>query len=197
MSHIDPSNPFASPLEQSRPAPETPSEAEVVRRQYLNHEASVQSMGLLFILGGAFGCVLAVIYGGGTFMAITQAEGELLLAGVAIAGVVFLLVGGLSAWQLWTGWKLRQLDGVARLSAIIISAIGLLGFPIGTLIIAYFLYLAASSKGEYVLSKEYAEVRRATPHIRYKTSIVVWILLGLVLFLLGVGCLGAILASMG
>jgi hypothetical protein len=59
--------------------------------------------------------------------------------------------------------------------------LGLIGFPIGTLISVYFLYLLLSQKGAYVFSPEYAQVIAATPHIQYKTSIVVWIFLGLLL----------------
>ena len=76
------------------------------------------------------------------------------------------------------------------LIAIVLSAIGLLGFPIGTLISAYFLYLLVSEKGKVVFSDEYKEVIRKTPHIRYKTSIVVWIFLGLLLLLIGLGLVG-------
>jgi hypothetical protein len=35
-----------------------------------------------------------------------------------------------------------------------------------------------------VFSREYQDIIRQTPHIRYKTSVVVWIALGIVLFLL-------------
>jgi hypothetical protein len=43
-----------------------------------------------------------------------------------------------------------------------------------------------------VFSDEYQAVIRQTPHIKYRTSIVVWICFGLLLLLLGAGILAAI-----
>jgi ABC-type multidrug transport system permease subunit len=57
----------------------------------------------------------------------------------------------------------------------------MLGFPIGTLINAYILYLFLSKKGRTVFSPGYQEVIAATPDVKYKTSIVVWIFIALVL----------------
>ena len=69
------------------------------------------------------------------------------------------------------------------------SVVGLIGFPIGTLISGYILYLLWGKKGRVIFSPEYQAVIAATPHVKYKTSIVVWILLGLVvvLILAGIG----------
>ncbi len=75
--------------------------------------------------------------------------------------------------------------------AIIILAIGLLGFPCGTVISAYLLYLLFSPKGELVFSDPYEEIIQGTPHIKYKTSIIVWIFL---FILIGV-ILAAIIAT--
>lgn len=149
------------------------SGAEETRNQYIKHEASVKSIGLLYYLGG----------------------GALLIAGVATLGtalsrggkpeafvssVVFVLLG---AVQIWTGTGLRKLRSWSRVVAGILSGIGLLGFPLGTIINGYILYLLFSQKGKIVFSPEYQEVIQQTPHIKYKTSIVVWILLGLVVLL--------------
>lgn len=46
-----------------------------------------------------------------------------------------------------------------------------------------------------VFSPYYKEIISQTPHIKYKTSIVVWIFLGLLLALLGLGIVGAIFAG--
>ncbi len=75
--------------------------------------------------------------------------------------------------------------------SIIISAIGLLSFPCGTLISACLLYLFFSYKGEMVLSDRYEEIIQGTPHIKYKTLIIVWIFL---FILIGV-ILAAIIAT--
>lgn len=82
---------------------------------------------------------------------------------------------------------LRGLQSSARVVAIIFSVIGLLGIPIGTLINGYFLYLLLGQKGTYVFSEEYARVRAATPHIKYKTSIWVLVVVALLVLLVVIG----------
>lgn len=83
--------------------------------------------------------------------------------------MVISLVAGLilaySVFRLWTGLQLCFLQPGARVPVIVLSAIGLLGFSIGTIVSAYFLYLVAGAKELYVLSPAFAEVRRSTPHI--------------------------------
>ena len=96
--------------------------------------------------------------------------------------VVFL---GLAALQIWAGIGLRRLSPWARIPSGILSGFGLLGFPIGTLINGYILYLLFSKKGTTVFSEEYKRAIAQTPHIKYRTSLVVWILLGLLLLLIG------------
>jgi hypothetical protein len=83
------------------------------------------------------------------------------------------------------------------MGGIVLSCFGLLGFPIGTLISAYFLYLLSSQKGVYIFSPEYARVIAATPHIKYKTSIIGWILLGILVFFIGLGIIGLMVSVIG
>ena len=94
---------------------------------------------------------------------------------------------GLGLLQGYAGWGLRKFQGGARIIAIIFAVIGLIGIPIGTLISVYFLYLLCSAKGSVVFSDEYEDVIRQTPHIKYKTSIVVWIFLGLLILVFAIG----------
>jgi hypothetical protein len=72
-----------------------------------------------------------------------------------------------------------------------LSAIGLLSFPCGTLISACLLHLFFSHKGEMVFSDRYDEIIQGTPHIKYKPLIIVWIFL---FILIGV-ILAAIIAT--
>jgi hypothetical protein len=44
-----------------------------------------------------------------------------------------------------------------------------------------------------VFSEEYQRVIAETPHIKYRTSIVVWILLGLLLLLIAIAVLAALI----
>lgn len=148
----------------------TSNSAELIRKENLKHEASIKSVGLLYFLAAAF-LLLAGL------MSAISGQGEGILIG--------LLLIVLGAAQLWVGIGLRSLKPWARIPTAILSGIGLIGFPLGTLINGYILYLVLSAKGKTVFSEDYQRVIEQTPHIKYRTSIVVWILLGLLLLLIG------------
>jgi hypothetical protein len=174
------------------------SQAELIRKSHLSHEANIQSFGCLYTLGGILGILGAIFYIGlGIFV---MAGGENPQAGVnpMAAGIMTTLIGvvflAIAVAQLFAGRSMQTLNPSGKILAIIISAIGLLGFPCGTLISGYLLYLLVSAKGEMVFSSAYKEVMQATPHIRYRTSIIVWIFLFL---LIGVILLGIIAAIIG
>lgn len=166
---------------QSLPA----SNAEQTRSTYLKHEASVKSIGLLYFIGGT---ILAL---GGIAMVIGLLAG----AGKADSVIVAFLCLVLSAIQFTLGTGLRGLKAWVRIPTGILAGIGLLGFPLGTLINGYILYLLFSQKGSMVFSPEYREVIAQTPHMKYKTSIVVWVLLGLVLLLIAIGVIAAVFSK--
>lgn len=153
--------------------------AEETRKQYLKHEASVKSAGFLYYLGG----VAMFLIGLGGILAVRP-------GGVEIVPSFFLVVLGVG--QFWTGTGLRRLKPWARIPTGILSGIGLIGFPIGTLINGYILYLVFSQKGKMVFSEEYRTVIEQTPHIKYRTSIIVWIVLGLLLALILFGLTAAL-----
>ncbi len=154
---------------------------EDIRKEHIKHEASVTSIGILYYLGGVGLLLMAIV----TFFSNAAASrgGEAI-----ILSIIFLMLG---AGQLWVGFGLRRLRKWARIAAGSLSGIGLFGFPIGTIINAYFLYLLFSQKGKMVFSDEYRAVIEQTPHIKYRTSIIVWIVLGLLLLLIAIGIFGA------
>src|SRR5690606_39569288 len=80
--------------------------------------------------------------------------------------------------------QLRALKPWARIAGIVMAILGLFGFPIGTLINGYILYLLLSQKGRRIFQPDYAHIVAATPEVKCRTSIVVWIILGI--FLLGI-----------
>ena len=96
------------------------------------------------------------------------------------------LLGALGALELWLWSGLRKLRRNVRVPAMILAGFGLLGFPVGTIISAYILYLLGSQKGVQVFSDEYAQVIAATPHIKYKLSIVTKVFLVILVVLLAV-----------
>jgi hypothetical protein len=144
--------------------------SEQIRKDHISHEASIKSVGLLYFIGAAF-----MILGSIAIIAAGQA--------VALALAVVYLV--LSGAAIWAGIGLRRLRPWARVVSGIISGLGLLAIPIGTVINAYILYLLFSKKGATIFSPDYQRVIAETPHIKYKTSIVVWVVV--VILLLGCG----------
>ena len=157
-------NPYAAPA--ARVDDFGPNaEAEAIRRAHVNHEAAIKSVGVLYYLGGA----VATLVGAGSL--IGAASGA---QGAAIMALVLLPLG---AGQFFAGYGVRALRPWGRILGCVISAVGLLGFPIGTVISAYILYLFLSKKGRTIFAPGYQDVIAATPHVKYRTSIVVWIFL--------------------
>lgn len=172
-------NPYAAPAARVADIGANP-QADAIRRAHINHETSIRSVGLLYYLGA-----VAVTLGG-----------LMMLIGISVrddvwTAVILLLLG---AVQIFAGWGVRALQAWGRAVGSVLSVIGLLGFPVGTLINSYILYLFFSKKGRTIFSPAYLEVIAATPEIKYRTSIVVWILLGLVIALIAVAIVAPMLA---
>jgi uncharacterized membrane protein YphA (DoxX/SURF4 family) len=170
-------NPYAAPAALVDDVPANP-EADAIRRAHINHEASIKAVGFLYYLGG----VLLTVGGIASLVGAPRAA-----AGAAIA--LLLVVVGIG--QLFAGWGVRSLRPWGRIVGCVLSAIGLLGFPIGTLISGYILYLLLSKKGRTIFTPGYQEVIAATPHVKYRTSIVVWIFLALIVGLILFAAFGA------
>ena len=161
------------------------ADAEAIRREHIKHEASVRSIGALYFISGAVlllvgvGAVLSVGLGRGAF-------GVLEVAALVIYtafGVLSIVVGrGIRALQPW-----------ARTTCIVLSVIGLIGIPVGTLVSGYILCLLLTAKGKRLFEPDYPAIIAATPHIKYRTSVIVWIFVGLLILLI----LALVLATLG
>jgi len=81
---------------------------------------------------------------------------------------VLLLALGIA--QFFAGWGVRGLRSWGRIIGCVVSGIGLLGFPIGTVVNGYILYLYLSKKGRTIFAPEYQDVIAATPHVKYRAS---------------------------
>jgi hypothetical protein len=169
-------NPYAAPAAPVDDVPVNP-EAEAVRRAHINHEASIKAVGALYYLSGA----LATL---GALAALLGAQSE------PSAAVPALLIA-LGVGQLFAGWGVRALRPWARIVGCVLSAIGLVWVPIGTLINGYILYLLVSKKGRTIFSTEYQDIIAATPHVKYRMSIVVWIFLALLVGLILIAAFAA------
>jgi hypothetical protein len=164
-------NPYAAPSEYSLPGTQ-PSEDERIRRNHLNAELNIKGIGLLYFLGGILTIVsLLATNRNASQLPPGSAEATGYLIGTALVPLTFLILG----------YGLRKLNTFARIIAGILSTFGLLGFPIGTVISIFFLYCLFSKKGRFVTTAGYKEVIARTPHIKRKTSVVVWIFLALLI----------------
>lgn len=159
--------------------------AIAMREEYLGHEASLRGMALLFYLSGIF----ILFMGIAVVLPVFVEGGDSLPIGIGIA-LLFVLLG---VGSIYVGYGIRQLRKGVVVPACILSAIGMLNIPVGTLLNGYMLYLLLSAKGKVVFSERYAEVRGLTPEIRPRTSIVVWVVLGLLVLVI----LGAVIGAMG
>jgi hypothetical protein len=170
-------NPYAAPL-AAEPASIAESDAEVVRREHLSHEASVKSIGFLFYFGGGF---LLIAFCAPLLMI----DGPRAWTLWAVAWMTIAV--GLAMGQICCGYGLRRLRKWARIPSSFLCALGLVNAPIGTLISVYLLYLLLSNKGKTVFSDDYQLVIQQTPHIKYRTSrlmiLVLVILIGVLIAL--------------
>jgi len=164
-------NPYSPPRARVDDVAQADSEAEEIRQEHIKHEAAIRSVGILYYLSGG----LMVLLGGamlfGSFATTLGALG----AGLSI------VYAGLGVLMLFVARGVRKLESWARTTTIVLAAIGLLGFPVGTLINGYILYLMLSKKGKRIFADDYKDIIEATPHVKYRTSIVVWIVLGILL----------------
>lgn len=166
-------NPYAPPKANVEDIVPATSEAEAIRREHIKHEASVRSVGMLYYISGTLVFLVGVAM---LVASLTRtAEQSFLLT---LLGIFYLLLGGFS---IYVARGLRKLLPWARTACIVLSVIGLLGFPIGTLISGYILYLMLAKKGKRIFESDYLGIVAATPDVKYRTSIIVWIFLGLLL----------------
>ena len=166
-------NPYAPPEARVDDVSDAPAGAEAVRREYIKHEAAVRSIGVLYYFGGVATMFVSIAL----LAAIASGASNLNSVFIIVMAIVYL---GLGALSFFVGRGIRQLASWARTTVTVLSVIGLLGFPIGTLINGYILYLLHCAKGKRIFEPDYAAIVAATPFVKYRTSIVVWILLGLV-----------------
>jgi len=141
--------------------------AEQTRRAHLSHEASVRSVGGLYLLGAVLVSLL--------LLGITITPVVRIGLGELVIMLTCVVLGGVAGWGVlrWKFW--------ARFLAGVVALFGLLAFPVGTLINGYILYLLFSKKGATVFSAEYQRIIAQTPHVKHRTSVVAWVALGLIL----------------
>jgi len=159
-------NPYAPPKANVEDFSGATSDVERVRLEHIKHEASIRSVGTLYYIGG----FLMLFAGISMFIAVDPTEPML-----RPLGAFYLLLGAVSVVVAWGMRRLRRWAGGASIG---LSGVSLLAFPVGTIVGAYVLYLLLSAKGRRIFASDYADIVAATPNIKYRTSIAVWIALG-------------------
>ncbi|MES2594632.1 MAG: hypothetical protein V4662_04825 [Verrucomicrobiota bacterium] len=140
------------------------SEAEAIRRDHLQIEATIKTAGTLHYIG-------MVLFGG---------LGLVMFAEGGALGLAFLLVGSTMGI---VGYDLRHLNAGARWPALIISSIGLLIFPVGTIINGVILANLMNAKARTVFTSDYKVIIAATPHVDHglsRLAILTLVLVGLI-----------------
>lgn len=184
------------------------NDAEVLRRRYLKHEASVKSIGLLHYFGA---CIWTLAVVGAAVLIVRATEDvELRLRYVGAAA----LYGSLAALNFALGRGVRRLQTWARWTDVVLTAALMALVLLGTIMTAvtaspaaaapnvvwllfnaYILSLLLSAKGRMVFSPEYRAAVELTPHIRYKTSPIVKIACAVLVAVLVVALLGVALVG--
>ena len=153
-----------------------------IRKEHIGHEASIRGVALLYYFVSVF---IGLGSLGFLFLAVSQETSRLRF----LILTAFLL--GLAVLYAVLARGIRRLKPWSRTPATVLACIGLLGFPLGTLINGYILYLLHSERGKTIFSPEYQQVVLQTPEVRYKTPLVLWILLILVISLFLIGMIAA------
>lgn len=176
-------NPYAAPQAEITPGTAGAIEgAEQIRRQLLSHEASLRSIGTLYLIGAYLGGFMTLIMLVAVVLIPLFQQQEFQDLGLMI--VLLVVYGFFSFVSYYLGRGLRNLDPKVRTGVTIFSVLGLLGFPFGTLINGYILYLLHCEKGKRVMSAEYQRIVAQTPHIKYRTP--TWLVILLVLMIAGI-----------
>jgi len=200
-------NPYATPQAPvGNMPPET--EQEVIRRRYLTHETAIKSVGFLF-------CFVGFIAGLAGLMALvkhvhlmTSAE-RIVVVMILGLGLLYFVVGiGLRYLMSWAKALVAIIFGIVivpfsfRIAhdfilsrAFVLRFVDLIVFVIATIINGYVLYLVSCKKGKFVFSDEYQIVILDTSDLKYKTPVVLWIFVLLLLFLLAFKIVSAVFGS--
>lgn len=191
-------------------------EAEMIRREHINHEVSIKTLGTLYYFGAFLLALMTVgifIAGSGLIpmnLANDPNVTPRMMQGILLGLGVFYLA--LTVLQGFLGYGLRALNVWARWTVVVITALGLIyllvvglflavASPIaglvvlalGGLIPGYIMYLMVCSKGSVVFSPEYKQVIRMSPQVQAQTSLLVKIALGILVLLIVLVVVGAMM----
>jgi len=175
------------------------AEAVITRKKYLKHEAAVRSVGSLYYFCAACYALFAV--------ALLASE----RANVTACAVGLSFLVPLGAAFFWAGRGLRQVNRKVKPLATVLAVLVLVGgcctliarsagtsgggMLVAIVLYAYVLYVILSAKSKVVFSEGYKAVIEATPSIRYRTPVLVWVCVSLLVCLFLAALLLAIFAK--
>lgn len=166
------SNPYAAP-QSVLDHKELADRPAKIRFEHLSTETAIKNVGGLMAFGAFVG--LATLLPTRTVPAPAESqEYAALLAAVCV-------------FQLLVGVCMARLQSWTRIPGVLLSAIGLLRFPLGTLFCLLFLYYLMSKKGRFVLSRDYRAIVAATPEVKQHTSAAIYVLLFILLVAAALG----------
>lgn len=161
-------NPYAS-----HPISQQSLTAQQSRESYFGLESKLRSAGAIFFFPSIFG-----LFGGSILIVIgilmLQMKNQPTGRGVLVIGLG-IAIGGIAYYLFVICERLRSLSPKARKPAIVISTVGLLGFPFGTLASVYMLSLLLGERGRFVFSEQYQTLRAKTPELKYRQTGVDWL----------------------
>lgn len=177
-------NPYEAPQTFDAPS-QSITEAERIRKEHINTEASIKAVGTLYYLV----CAMAMLSIYGMLSSRPSAQAPFVAILVVVIILFFFTARGVRKFKLWAQIVVGALSGLAFVAYIASGVVLLInggfgssgdmvGMVVGTLINGSILRLVFGKKGRTVFSAPYKEIIAATPHIKYKTSKVIWILLG-------------------
>lgn len=182
------SNPYAPPESTAAPTvPDGLSYMERDRTEHRVHEARVRILGIVFLLQG--GSRLVSTGAALAWLVFTPQAGE----GWPQLGVWLGVFGVTAALSLVGGGAMHQLKPWGRWVGLALSAVSLASFPVGTLLGVWGGILLLTPKGRRVFSPDYAAVRAATPHLRWRPKTASLIGAAVVGSLVLFGCAGLLL----
>lgn len=163
-SSEEPENPFAVSQVEFTAAGEASgmTDAARIRMEHMNAEASVRAIGGLQIFGAVIILLVSVA----------------MVARGGVSGPEPILLG-LSVLGFFIGRGLRNLQNWARITAAVLSLPGIMS-PIAWII----LYSLLNRKAAFVCTPQYAAIRAATPDMKYRTSIIVKVLVWVLILVL-------------
>lgn len=170
-------------------APGGPDDAVPVREAHLRHEVQLKSVGLLYYLGG-LGMAAAIV--AGVLGVIDRKAPQPAPSAAILVPLLVYVAFGAGAFAI--GYGFRGLRPWVKIPGTIFAVLGLISFPVGTLINGWILYLMHGRKGRTVLGPDYRRIIAATPQVKYRRGVGEWIVLGLLLALL-VGLLVLLVAT--